>query len=516
MKMNSLRVLQVALVLGWATDVLFYGKSLGISVPLFVGLILSALFYLGRQEGVRSEPRNLWLIAPLFFFAIMVFVRANATLTLINVLLVLTILGLLIFFYSSGRIQHLGLFGYPVVLAIAGLNALTQQVPAVTAATKSAAAHKGKFRQAGPLLRGLILAVPVLIVFTFLLSSADTIFAGYIGDLLRLDFMTDAPEMLWRTLLVLLAAWVLAGALFFAVRRQTQPAAGPDDLPGNLPSNFSIGFIESVTVLGLVNLLFLAFAWIQFAFLFSGEALRTMHYEVYREYVRRGFGELLAVAVLTMALILGLRWLAWRETAREARIFKLLSTAMVMLAMVMLVSAFMRMVFWESIEFYINTQLRIYVRWFIAWLGVLFAWMLLLLWVQRRRFAFGAFVAVLGFFVTINLANPDADVAAHNLKRHDELATRYLHLLSDDAIPALVAGLDSTSGYVHDSLVTHLKYRLLHLRHDHNRHEWPAFHLSRWQAYESLKALNEAGKLTFKAGQTTPRPPPATSANLSQ
>src|SRR5688500_20074185 len=126
MKTNSLRVLQVALVLGWATDVLFYGKSLGISVPLFVGLILSALFYLGRQEGVRSEPRNLWLVVPLFFFAIMVFVRANATLTLINVLLVLTILGLLIFFYSSGRIQHLGLLGYPIVLATAGLNALTR------------------------------------------------------------------------------------------------------------------------------------------------------------------------------------------------------------------------------------------------------------------------------------------------------------------------------------------------------------------------------------------------------
>lgn len=503
MKTNSLRVLQVALALGWATDVLFYGKSLGISVLLFVALLFSALLYVTQREGVKSEPRNLWLAGPLFFFATMIFVRANATLTLFNVILVLSLLALLLFFFSSGRLYRLGLFGYPMVLAMAGLNTLTRQVPAVAALARATATYKSRFRQFGPLLRGLMLAVPVLIVFTFLLSSADSIFAGYIGDLLKLDFLNDTPEMLWRTILVLSAAWLLAGALLFAINRQGQSVA-PNDLPGTLPSTFSIGFIESATVLALVNLLFSAFAWIQFAFLFSGEALRTMNYEAYREYVRRGFGELLAVALLTMALILGLKWLAWKETRREARIFNALSTIMVLLAMVLLVSAFMRMVFWEGIEFYINTELRIYVRWFILWLGILFAWMLLTLWIKRDRFAIGAFIAALGFFVTINLANPDADVAAHNLKRNDELATRYLYLLSDDAVPALVAGLDQTTGYVRATLVSNLEYRLSHLENDHNRHEWPAFHLSRWQAYESLNALREAGKLTIPIGQGGP------------
>ena len=45
-----------------------------------------------------------------------------------------------------------------------------------------------------------------------------------------------------------------------------------------------------------------------------------MDFEAYRDYVRRGFGELLVVAVLTLLLILGLRWLTWKETRREARI----------------------------------------------------------------------------------------------------------------------------------------------------------------------------------------------------
>src|SRR5437868_4679449 len=78
------RVLQVALGLGWSVDLLFYGKRLGISVPLFVLLLLGSLFVLGRLESAGVVRRNLWLLVPVGFFATMVFVRANAWLTLLN------------------------------------------------------------------------------------------------------------------------------------------------------------------------------------------------------------------------------------------------------------------------------------------------------------------------------------------------------------------------------------------------------------------------------------------------
>ena len=50
-----------------------------------------------------------------------------------------------------------------------------------------------------------MLAVPVLIVFTGLLSSADTVFAGYVNNLTRFDFLSNAPEAIWRTALMLAA-----------------------------------------------------------------------------------------------------------------------------------------------------------------------------------------------------------------------------------------------------------------------------------------------------------------------
>ena len=89
------RIPLVALVLGWSVDLLFYSKALGISVPLFVLLLLVALFGLGWLEGVRPARRNLWLLVPLLFFAVMVFVRANPFVTFLNVVAILALLGLI-------------------------------------------------------------------------------------------------------------------------------------------------------------------------------------------------------------------------------------------------------------------------------------------------------------------------------------------------------------------------------------------------------------------------------------
>jgi hypothetical protein len=229
--------------------------------------------------------------------------------------------------------------------------------------------------------------------------------------------------------------------------------------------------------------------------LFSGQAARTMGFEEYREYVRRGFGELLVVAVLTMILILGLRRAVRRVTEDQERNLKVLNSIMIVLALVMLVSAFERMVVWEGIQFYINTTTRILVRTFIVWLGLLFGWLFLTGLIRRDRFAIGAFVALLGFLATINIVNPDADVAAYNIRRNDELSTRYLYLLSDDAIPALAAGLQSVDYPQRSELREYLRYRLQDIERDNSVQDWPAFNVARLQAHETLARLRYAGEI---------------------
>ncbi|MDQ3930880.1 MAG: DUF4173 domain-containing protein, partial [Chloroflexota bacterium] len=301
---------------------------------------------------------------------------------------------------------------------------------------------------------------------------------------------------------ILTVAWLCAGAIYFTLsrKREAEDVRELYALPGDLKPFRRIGFGESATVLGLVGVLFGAFAWIQFAYLFSGHAQRTMNYAAYREYVRQGFGELLFVSLLTMALILGLRWAARLVTDKQVRIYNLLSSGLVALTLVMLVSAFWRMLVWENIEFYINTPLRIFVRVFIVFLGLAFLWLMGTMWMKPERFAIGAFVGLLVFLMTINIMNPDAEVAAYNLAhRGDDLATRYLYVLSNDAVPVLADGLREAEGQAREDIIEDLQWRLERMESDRQWQNWQAFHLSNWEAYTRLKDLQRAGVLCCTA-----------------
>src|SRR5207248_10799519 len=139
-------------------------------------------------------------------------------------------------------------------------------------------------------------------------------------------------------------------------------APGGESEPGSLlPAPRLLGAVEANTVLIAVNLLFLAFVVVQFAYLFSGRTLTTLEDSNYKHYARKGFGELIAVSVLTLGMILALRWLARHDTEGQTRIFNALSTLMIGLSLVILTSAWLRMFYWEEVADYIATALRLYV-----------------------------------------------------------------------------------------------------------------------------------------------------------
>jgi hypothetical protein len=359
------------------------------------------------------------------------------------------------------------------------------------------AARQRGSRNLLPVIRGLLLALPVLVIFTLLLASADLVFADYLEDLFSLDILPNLLELLWRGIIVLGSAWFLAGGLAYALgRSQASDAQGAlEQALGRFAQVISLGFVEVATVLISVDLLFLVFVGIQFAYLFGGRANITVEGYTYAEYARRGFFELVVVSVLTLGLILGLRRLARCETPRQTRILNGLSRLMVGLVLVILASAFQRLRLYEAAYGY--TQLRLYSHVFMVWLAIVFVWFLVTLW--RRpldrlgtgpdRFAIGAFVAVLGFLVTLNAINPDAFIARQNLARYEatgKLDAYYLTRLSEDAVPALVLAVDRVTGEEQKVLSDHLRYRLERMEASARWRSWPSFHLARRRAYDLL------------------------------
>ena len=230
----------------------------------------------------------------------------------------------------------------------------------------------------------------------------------------------------------------------FGRRLFLAPYAPADpERPSRLPT---LGAVETGTILGLLNLLFLSFVLVQIRYFFGGAAtVAATAGLTYTQYARSGFFELVWVAALVLPLLLSLHRLQDTGNARAMRLFSAQAAVQVALLFVILASAMLRMKLYQDTCGL--TELRLYTMAFMGWLAVVFAWFVLtVLRGQREHFAFGAVVAAFILIVGLHIANPDAQIIRTNAARAaqtHEFDAAYAASLSADAVPALVAVLPS-------------------------------------------------------------------------
>ncbi|MBA3257944.1 MAG: DUF4173 domain-containing protein [Gemmatimonadales bacterium] len=267
--------------------------------------------------------------------------------------------------------------------------------------------------EGGPLSRvravllGLAAAAPLATLFGGLLMDADPVFD-------RLMSATFAPrlEVLGAHALTLLGwFWVAAGTL-----RLFLPRSGERTVAQAL-SHGRFGLVEVGTVLAVLDLLFLAFVAVQFRYLFGGvELVRAATGLSYAEYARQGFFQLVAVASLSLPVLLFADRMLGRRDPAALRRFRLLASVMLVLLNVMLVSALWRMRLYTAE--YGLTELRFYTTAFMGWLVLVLGWFAAtVLRGGAHRFGAGAVTAGFLTLATLNLVNPDAVIARTNLGR---------------------------------------------------------------------------------------------------
>lgn len=492
------RLLLLGLVLGFAFDLLFNGKIPGISVPLYALLLVVGLALALRWEEASALRSNLWLPGTLLVFAAMVMVRANGFLTFLNVGVCLGLLSLIAVYLTQRPTTHLLL---PEIL-LAPLQALglslynSTHVLAQAGRTDLASIPRQSRNRVLPILRGLLLALPVLVVFTALLASADLIFGQWVQRLVELNLLATFWSWSRHGVVIALIGVTVAGALAYTSRaRKPGSVASP---PWLTPPRF-IGATEGLVVINAINALFAVFVGLQVTYLFGGLANITAAGFTYAEYARRGFAELVMVAVLTLALVYVLRDVSQLSSPRSTWLFKISGSVLIALTCVMLVSAFKRLLLYETA--YGFTELRVYVHTFMVWLGILLAWFALTLWWQSASFGVGLIAVVLGFVLTLDVLNPDALIVTQNARRYqgllpqvsaeyveERIDVNYLTGLSDDAVPALIELANASSGEVHDVLDKDLRTRFSARKRDQEWRRWQSYHLSREAAFAGLSS----------------------------
>lgn len=568
---TGLRIIKSAVALGVVGNVLLQESALGVNVPLSIAALIAVLLAFASGAGKRGAnteaglhvehaSRGLtwdarrWLLPATFAFAMCVAWRDSSVLKTLDVMAVCVLLALVVLDNRSARVRIAGVFDYVRGSVEAAFETWFGGVPLLLSDVKWGEVGQGRqtawARYGKATARGVMLALPVVLVFAGLLMAADAVFSELVGD----AFGFDAGQAASHVFLTLLLAWLAAGfmrAVFLSdgwasttpkvstsimattmtevspLSGATRATSATDEAQVKNASSassgrwFKLGTIEVGIMLGALNALFLSFVLIQIRYLFGGSTrvLNTAGL-TYAEYARHGFFELVWVAALTLALLLVVHhWLA-KEDKLTGRVFRMFAGSLVALVLVVMWSAMVRMRLYQSE--YGLTELRLYTTAFMVWIGVTllwFAWSVLMR-DGRRHFAVGAFASLLVTLMTLHAINPDALIVRANIAQttaNRSFDTGYaLTALSLDAAPELIDNLARLPELEQRFVAAKMLERHAELEAS----DWRAWSIARRQAWggirrrmDDLKTLTMPVETTPDANQTL-APPVVSSENV--
>ena len=307
--------------------------------------------------------------------------------------------------------------------------------------------------QTGSVVLGIVWSLPLLIVFGALLVTADLRFAELLSGIIDLDLDSSLTTMFRFTFWLIVSGALLFSLLHLVPTAQLDVPQSGAALPG----------AQVVSCIVSLNVLFLSFLGVQASYFFGGDALVTgTPGETYSGYARRGFWELVYIAMLIVPVLYLGDWLLRGEEEKWRDRFRLVALATISLTVLIEASAAHRMVL--LIDAYNLTTTRFYATWFMCLiLGVLATFTAAILRSKRIHFIRHATYVVLFFLALLPVINPDATVARWNLGGETSLVNvdeNYLGTLSLDAYPVMTTFLDEHPDVPSCGLVSRMETRL--------------------------------------------------------
>ncbi len=513
---TGLEILQSAVLLGVTGDMLIRETPWGLNIFLWTALLIAAMTAITfRRKSKNLTPQTIALHAALLFFSAMYVWRDSFQLKVLNFAAILTILALLTLPALNIKQKAAGIFQYGIAAFYAGLSAtLAPFWLLFNDITWKEIPNEGWSKHLVSVIRGLAIAVPILFVFGALFMAADAVFEGIMQN----TFNINPDEIAAHTFFICLITWLAAGYLrgvlvggienaaavydkhlsinsepqaqFKSVTEQTSEDTSREEKTETfaqsefeskdlnkkkwnwrefdnsvLPKFFTLGLIETSVVLGLINLLFLAFVIVQVPYLFGGMDLvqSTPDFKL-AEYARRGFGELVAVSALVLPILLLSHWLLRKDKPVNEKIYRVLAGIQIGLLFVIMISATQRLLLLTGNVGYGLTTVRFYPMAFMIFLALVFVWFALtVLRGAGQQFAWGSLWLAFFVLASLHVMNPDDFIVRTNVKLMQEgraYDADYNVNLSSDAIPAIMETFNETFPKVQEYQVCNYKYRL--------------------------------------------------------
>ena len=464
-----------SLILAIFQSILFYGKTIGISILIFVIIGNGILFYILNRKNKIKNKNGFWLLVPIILLSCTYFIFANTTFYISNVIIIV-LLNLLMYGILINQKNYLKNYINNALQLLK--NTITGFNEATTFTAKKVKENikvnekinKANFKKVAISLLIVFVVVGIVIL---LLASADSSFASIFENLVNVfaDLnIGNTASFVIRIALIVLAYFLM---LSFILKINKDYKVHGKEIKSY---NNKYAFTMKLLLIAL-NIVYLVFCYIQIKSLLENLNIKYLSYS---HYARTGFFQLMFVSLINFAVIL----LSNKFNENKEKSIKILNLFLVLFTIIIALSSMFRMYMYQM-EFGL-TYLRIFV--YIILITELLTFIPIIKYIFNEKFDFlkWSLVIWIGVYCIVNYMDMEKIIISYNIGRNSsirEVDYEYIfQIASQDSFDILQEKLEDNNIDFSERL--ELTKTIQKLASNSNDISWQEFNISKWKVKE--------------------------------
>lgn len=469
----------LCLLLGILGEEAFFRSEIGISYFLFIAAFYSVFMWRFRRFQFSHQRLGYLILCCIWVLSASYFINNNILFYSLNIMV---IPGLVIFhlvLITSPKNFHWNKPAFVAFMFTRLIQSLKFNIGFASLFGKGLkqGVNEDKLLIWKKVGLGIAISLPILFVVLNLLISADSQFEQLLGGIPQW-FQVINAERIIRLIIILIYTFAFFGFMQILFQKHLNVKTQTNLQP------FQIDGIVTITVLVIINAVYLLFTLVQFKYFFSGTLQADF---TFAEYARKGFFELLFVTLINLSITVIVLTFVNRATSFMRRATQIMLTILVLASSVMLSSAFIRLSMYE--DAYGFTFTRVLVHSFMIFLVVIFTYTLVKIWVEKLSLFHFYFITSLLYYTSITIVDLDKIVVKENMNRYETSGKIDVHYLNDLSYRGVLGLIEL---YEKDKNIPELKTILLERKKEAIAESlpWQSYNLKREQAFEKLKKLD--------------------------